>query len=78
MKLLPALLILAACKNDCVHMCQRMDRWVTECGYSWEATFEDEGWESIDDCYDDHWEAEDSAKKTCKQQAGQWDRKECY
>jgi len=73
-----ALLLLAGCKNDCVHMCQRIDGWLDECGYSWEVTFENEGWSSIDDCYDHHWEADQKRERGCKIQSTHWDRKDCY
>ena len=78
MQILPLLLLFTACQNECVHMCQRMDRWLNECGYSWEAKFEEEGWDSIDDCYDDHWEADDSAERSCTRKAKKWDRESCY
>jgi len=55
-----------------------MDRWLNECGYSWEAKFEDEGWESIDDCYDDQWEADEPTERTCSRKAKKWDRESCY
>ena len=78
MPLLLTLLSLTACKNECIHMCQRVDKWLNGCGYSWEATFEKEGWSSIDDCYDDHWEVEEATERSCQKQAKRWDREECY
>ncbi len=72
------LLVLAGCKSDCVHMCQRIDSWLDECGYSWAVTFEQEEWSSIDDCYEDHWDANQKQEQGCKIQAADWDQKECY
>ena len=71
------LLSMTACTNDCIHMCQRVDKWLNECGYSWEATFQKEGWASIDDCYDDHWEVKEEKERSCEKQAKRWDREEC-
>ena len=76
---LPLLLVLlTGCKDDCVQMCQRIDNWLTECGYSWESTFEDEAWTSIDDCYDHYAEAGTQKEKVCFRRAHEWDLKECY
>ena len=78
MQILPLLLLLNGCMNECVHMCQRMDKWLDECGYSWDAKFDDEGWKSIDDCYEDYWEVEKDDERTCSKKAHKWDRKSCY
>ncbi len=73
-----AIAMLAGCKRDCVHMCQRIDNWLDECGYSWEVSFEDEGWSSIEDCYNDHWEADQKKEQGCKIRSADWDRRDCY
>ncbi|MEC8193596.1 MAG: hypothetical protein VX127_12725 [Myxococcota bacterium] len=76
--LLLSIALLSGCKSDCIHMCQRIDGWLSECGYTWDATFEKEGWSSIDDCYDEHWESDQKAERGCKIQAADWDRRDCY
>ena len=78
MRLFPLLLLLTGCKNECIHMCQRMDKWLNECGYSWDAKFQDRGWESIDDCYDDQWDVSEKTERSCAHKAQKWDRKSCY
>jgi len=71
-------LLLFGCKEDCVQMCQRIDNWLTECGYTWESTFDEQEWSSIDDCYDDYAEAGSQKEKVCVRRAHEWDQKECY
>ena len=73
-----AALLLTGCKDDCVHMCQRIDGWLDECGYTWEMTFEQDDWTSIDDCYDAHWDSNQKQEQGCKIRAADWDRKDCY
>ena len=72
------LLMLTGCKDDCVQMCQRIDNWLTECGYTWESTFEEEEWTSIDDCYENYTDATSEKEKVCIRRAHEWDAKECY
>jgi hypothetical protein len=78
MRLLLVPFLLIGCTNPCVDMCQQIDAWLEECGTTWEVSFEDEGWESIDDCYDAHWEADKKAQRTCTRDAKEWAKKECY
>ena len=73
-----ALLTLMGCKEDCVEMCQRIDNWLNECGYTWEKTFEKDDWTSIDDCYDEYADATGKQNKTCTQNAKKYNKKECY
>ena len=69
---------LTGCKEDCVHMCQRMETWLNECGLTWEDKFSDEGWSSIDDCYDAHVEAGSKQDATCRQRANKFDKQSCW
>lgn len=72
----PALLLLflTGCKNDCVDMCQRIENWLNTCGNTWEKTFEDEGWTSINDCYDEYADADGNKSNTCSSEARKYDR----
>ena len=72
------LLLLTGCTNPCVDYCKKLEAWLEECGTTWEAEFADEGWTSVEDCYDDHWEAETEARKTCTRDARQLPDEECY
>lgn len=75
--LLP-LWLLSACENPCIHMCQQYERYLDRCGYGWSTVFRDEGWASIDDCYDDHWEAEEGEYGECREENERWAEKACY
>jgi len=72
------ILLVSGCKNPCVDMCQQIDAWLDECGTTWEAEYENEGWKSVDDCYDDHWEAKKSKRQTCANRANKFEKKDCY
>ena len=72
------LALTAGCGNDCVDMCQQYARWVDECGSDWETAFPEEGWTSVQDCYDDHWNAPDSKKRRCADEATDWSTKACW
>jgi hypothetical protein len=39
--------------------------YLEECGYGWSTAFEDEGWTTLDDCYDAHWTATQEEQDTC-------------
>jgi hypothetical protein len=41
-------------------------------------TFEQDGWSSIDDCYEAHWDSNQKQEQSCKIRAADWDRKDCY
>lgn len=78
MKLALFFMALTGCKEDCVHMCQKIETWLTDCGLTWEDKFGDQGLASIDDCYDDYAEADDSDDKTCRTRADDYDKKSCW
>lgn len=73
-----ALSSLPGCKNDCVSMCQQMAGWVDACGLDWESAFPDRDWESVEDCYDAHWDADADLEASCDTRSKEWESKECY
>ena len=75
MRLAITLLFLTGCKDDCVEMCQRIENWLNTCGNTWEKTFEEEEWTSIDDCYDEYAESEGQDEKTCANEARDYDKR---
>jgi len=48
-------------------MCQSYEMYLEECGYGWSTAFSDEGWTTLDDCYNAHWSADAVAQETCNQ-----------
>jgi hypothetical protein len=46
-------------------MCQSHEMYLEDCGYGWSTAFEDEGWTTLDDCYDAHWTATQEEQDTC-------------
>lgn len=59
-------------------MCQQYDHYLSECGYGWSTAFEDEGWTSIDDCYDAYWEASGEQQDWCAVQITETQERACY
>ena len=57
--------ISACSSNPCLDMCQEYEVYLEECGYGWSTAFADEGWTTLDDCYDTYWEADDTQQETC-------------
>ena len=83
MRLLPPLLTLtlvwlAGCSNPCVEMCQQADEYLRRCGYGWSTTFEQEGYASVDDCYDDYWDTPPEEQRWCEQQSMEYAERSCY
>ena len=78
MRLALLFVFLTGCKEDCVHMCQRMETWLNECGLTWDDKFSEEGWASIDDCYDDHAESSSKQDATCRTRADKFDKQRCW
>jgi hypothetical protein len=78
MSRLALLLLIAGCKNPCVDMCQQIDAWLKECGTSWEAEYSEDGWKSVDDCYDAHDGARKTDEKQCTRSAKRFEDKACY
>ncbi|GEM_PF-1704406 len=72
-----ALFVILSCDNSCIHLCQQYEAFLDRCGYGWASWFRAEGWESIEDCYDAHWEAEESQQATCETQAVDWSERGC-
>jgi hypothetical protein len=73
-----ALSWITACSNPCVDYCKRMEAWLDECSTTWEAEFPDEGWTSVDDCYDHYWDAGSQDQGTCSKAAKHLRNEECY
>ena len=73
-----SLIWLTGCNNPCVDYCKQLDAWLDECGTTWEAEFPDEGWTSVDDCYDHYWDANEGKQNTCGKRAKRLADKECY
>ena len=58
--------LLSACSsNPCLDMCQEYEVYLEDCGYGWSTAFADEGWTTLDDCYDTYWEADADQQNTC-------------
>lgn len=78
MRIALLIMFLTGCKEDCVHMCQRMETWLDECGLTWDDKFSEEGWSSIDDCYDDHAESGSKQDAKCRTRADKFDKQSCW
>lgn len=72
-------LLLSGCDdNPCVSLCQQYDRWIATCDTTWAASFEEEGWQSVDDCLDDSWGADQDQQQVCVELSDEmWDEA-CY
>ena len=46
-------------------MCQSYEMYLEDCGYGWSTAFADEGWTTLDDCYDTYWGADSDTQATC-------------
>lgn len=75
-----ALLVLLTlgCKNECLDLCQEYDLYLSECGYGWSTAFEEEGWTSIDDCYDAYWDPSEAKEEWCSAQIEATQERACY
>lgn len=72
------LLAIGGCDdNPCIEMCQQYERWLNTCDRTWEDQFYEEGWSSVDDCYDEHWGADEAQQAECEQEAGSWWDRPC-
>ncbi len=69
---------LLSCKHLCLDMCQQYELYLEECGYGWSTWFEQEGWATLDDCYDAHWEPTEGEVQFCESQLTQYQTKECF
>jgi hypothetical protein len=59
---------LSACSsNSCLDLCQEYELYLEECGYGWSTAFAEEGWTTLDDCYNAHWEADSQEQSSCDQ-----------
>ena len=72
------LALLGCARNACVEMCQEYKRWIDACGSSWEAEFPDEGWHSVDDCYDGQWDATPKEEVACNDNRRAYENQACY
>ena len=63
-------------KEDCPHVPAHGDL-LTE-RPDLEDKLSDEGWSSIDDCYDAHVEAGSKQDATCRQRANKFDKQSCW
>tara|TARA_B110000037_G_C16856525_1_gene398153 strand:+ start:189 stop:437 length:249 start_codon:yes stop_codon:yes gene_type:complete len=71
-------LILGCSDNPCIDLCQQYELYLDECGYGWSTVFSDEGWVTLDDCYDDYWEADSTVKGTCETDISEIQTLECF
>lgn len=69
---------ITGCSSPCMDYCKQLDAWLDECSTTWEAEFEDEGWASVDDCYDHYWDADDIDQGECGTDTKHLQRAECY
>lgn len=58
-------LAFACASNRCLDMCQAYEVYLEDCGYGWSTAFEEQGWTTLDDCYDTYWEANEKQQETC-------------
>ena len=71
--------LLSGCaSNTCIDLCQQYELYLDECGYGWSTVFADEGWVTLDDCYDVYWEAENSEQDSCATEISEVQTKECF
>ena len=71
--------LLSGCaSNTCIDLCQQYELYLDECGYGWSTVFADEGWVTLDDCYDDHWEAGNSEQDSCTTEIFEVQSMECF
>jgi len=64
--------------NPCISLCQQYDRWIDTCDTTWSARFDDRGWESVDDCYDAYWGADETQQDTCQEETKAIWEETCY
>jgi len=76
--LLLGLMLLGGCSDPCIEMCQEIELYLDRCGYGWSTIFGDLGWSSIEDCYDDFWEAGPEDHPFCEDEALWFQDAACY
>ena len=59
-------------------MCQEYEIYLEECGYGWSTVFAEEGWTTLDDCYDSHWEAQSEDQAACEVVAQEYSNQACF
>ena len=59
-------------------MCQQYEAWIDRCGSTWETAFPGDDWHDIEDCYDDHQNADEDQSVTCSEEAETVSENECY
>ena len=69
---------LVGCKGPCLDLCQQYEIYLEECGYGWSTAFEEQGWKTLDDCYDAHWEANQNQQMACQTTIAEYSEKSCY
>ncbi len=73
------LFLVSACSsNRCLDMCQEYEIFLEECGYGWSTVFAEEGWTTLDDCYNAHWEAEVSEQEVCNDVVEDYQTQACF
>lgn len=76
---IPLLLCLAGCDdNPCIDLCQQYDRWIQQCDTTWADRFTEQGWESVDDCYDSYLGATEAQRTQCEADADAVIERSCY
>jgi hypothetical protein len=76
--LLIGIALLSGCSDPCIEMCQEIEVYLDRCGYGWSTVFGDLGWSSIDDCYEDYWEADPDEYGFCQEQVAVVNDAACY
>lgn len=66
------------CGNTCIDLCKEYELYLHECGYGWSTAFEDKGWSSIDDCYDEYWSPTAEEEAWCAEQIDEYADRACY
>jgi len=72
------LILLSGCTDPCLSLCQQYEIYLQECGYGWSTAFEEQGWKTLDDCYNDKWDATQSQQETCQDTLIEYEDKACY
>ncbi len=68
----------SGCERPCVDMCQSLDRWVKECGTTWETEFAEEGWANVEQCVKELDDPSRAELRECRQLRHEYDARECY
>lgn len=73
-----ASLLGVGCERPCVEMCQTIDRWVEECGTNWVTEVGEEGWNNVEECYEDLEHPTRAEQRECRDTRQKYEERACY